>query len=154
LRRVFRLTRRPYAANPFDGQGAFLFGERWSRPGTRLVYTAEHLSLAMLEYLAHLDPNNVPEDLVLASAEIPEGLSTVRVRDSDLPPHWRHFPAPPELSNIGDRFVQEGKSAVLVVPSALAREESNWLLNPKHPDFGKIKILPRVDFSFDTRLLQ
>src|SRR5512136_2940813 len=71
LTRVYRILRKPYAKKPRDGEGAYRFGGRWSSPGTRLAYTAEHLSLAMIEYSVHLDPDDAPKDLVLAIAQIP-----------------------------------------------------------------------------------
>ncbi len=71
MTRVFRVLRAAYARNPFDGEGAYRYGGRWSSPGTRLTYTSEHQSLAMLEYFVHLDPEDAPDDLVLAMADVP-----------------------------------------------------------------------------------
>ena len=153
MTRVYRLARVKFAANPFDGEGSYRFGGRWSSPGTRMVYTAEHLSLAMLEYMAHLDPIRLPNDLVLAQAEIPESVSRIRLRPEDLPADWTHFPAPAELGRIGDQFVFEAKAAVLIVPSALAPTEDNWHLNPAHPDFQQVRILPSDRFQYDRRLV-
>jgi RES domain-containing protein len=150
---VFRIARLAFAANPFDGEGSYRFGGRWSSPGTRVVYTAEHLSLAMLEYLAHLDPNYRPDDLVLAQAEIPDGLERIRLRAADLPEAWNRYPAPAELAAIGDRFVLDAKVAILIVPSVLAPTEDNWLLNPAHSDFGSIRILAIEPFQYDRRLI-
>jgi len=153
LTRVYRLARLAFAANPFDGEGSYRFGGRWSSPGTRVVYTAEHLSLAMLEYLAHLDPNRLPEDLVVAQAEIPDGVTRISLRSAELPADWARYPAPAELGGIGDRFVLEEKAAVLAVPSVLAPTEDNWLLNPAHPEFQQIRILPVEQFQYDRRLI-
>lgn len=153
MTRVYRLARRPFAANPFDGEGSYRFGGRWSSPGTRIVYTAEHLSLAMLEYLAHLDPNRLPDDLVLAQAVIPTKVSRISLRPGDLPADWAHYPAPAEIGRLGDRFVLDGQAAVLIVPSVLAPSENNWLLNPVHPDFQHIRILPLERFQYDRRLI-
>ena len=71
MTRVFRVLREAYARAPFDGEGAYRYGGRWSNPGTRLVYTSEHQSLAMLEYFVHLDPEDAPNDLVLATRTFP-----------------------------------------------------------------------------------
>jgi RES domain-containing protein len=152
LTRVYRLARSAFAANPFDGEGSFLFGGRWSSPGTRVVYTAERLSLAMLEYLAHLDPNRLPDDLVLAHAEVPESLDRIRITAKELPANWAQYPAPAELGQIGDRFVLDADAAILIVPSVLAPTEDNWMLNPVHRDFQSIRILPAEPFQYDRRL--
>lgn len=77
---VFRVLRAAYARAPFDGEGAYRYGGRWSSPGTRLVYTSEHQSLAMLEYFVHLDPEDAPDDLVLATADVPDKLSRERIQ--------------------------------------------------------------------------
>ena len=66
LKLVYRVLRRAYARIPFDGEGAYRYGGRWSSPGVRLSYTSEHQSLAMLEYFVHLDKDDPPTDLVLA----------------------------------------------------------------------------------------
>ena len=66
MKLVYRVLRKAYARNPFDGEGAYRYGGRWSSPGVRLSYTSEHQSLAMLEYFVHLDKDDPPTDLVLA----------------------------------------------------------------------------------------
>ena len=106
----------------------------------RLVYTAEHLSLAILEYFVHIDSDDPPNDLVLVQAEVPDGVSKVSVPSTRLPRNWRATPPPPVLAEIGNEFVSGQRSAVLIVPSALAPTEKNWLINPRHPDFRRIRV--------------
>jgi len=149
LSRVFRVLRKQYARNAFDGEGAYLFGGRWTTPGTRLSYTSEHQSLAMLEYFVHLD--DPPTDLVLAIAEVPEDLSRERVATGDLPSNCRSSPAPPQLAAIGDEFARERKNCLLFVPSILAPQENNCLLNPEHADFKKISMVEIEPLSYDSR---
>jgi RES domain-containing protein len=151
LTRVYRILRKRYSKKPLDGEGAYQFGGRWSSTGTRLVYTAEHLSLAIIEYYIHIDPGDSPPDLVVVSADIPDSVSRRRVALSRLPSDWRHSPAPPALAAIGDSFAADRKSAVLIVPSVLAPSESNWLINPQHPDFRRIRVHPPEDFRYDAR---
>ena len=103
---VYQLLRSLYAANPFDGEGAYRYGGRWSSVGTRAVYTSQYQSLAMLEYFVHLDRDNPPTDLVLARAKIPDRLSRTRVAFEDLPPDWRSESSRHQsLATIGDDFV-------------------------------------------------
>jgi RES domain-containing protein len=151
LIRVHRILRKKFSKSPFDGEGAFPFGGRWSSPGTRLAYGAEHLSLAMIEYFVHLDTDDPPQDLVSVAAEVPDGIPKVAITVKQLPANWRRSPAPPVLAAIGDSFARDGKSAILVVPSALVPAESNWLLNPRHPDFSKIRVLPSERLNYDPR---
>ncbi len=138
MTRVFRVLRAAYARSPFDGEGAYRYGGRWSSPGTRLTYTSEHQSLAMLEYFVHLDPEDAPDDLVLATAGVPDSVSRKRIQAREMPPHWRETPAPSELAQIGDEFVKKAETCLLLVPSALAVNENNWLINPQHPEFQQI----------------
>jgi RES domain-containing protein len=154
LIRLYRLLRKAYASAPFDGEGAFRYGGRWSSPGTRLSYTSEHQSLAMLEYFVHLDVGDAPDDLVLAVAEVPDDLARERVETTDLPANWRDSAAPPELARLGDEFAQRGENCLLVVPSVLAPNENNWLINPEHPDYKKIVVRKVEPLRYDPRMFR
>jgi RES domain-containing protein len=151
-KRVYRVLRKAFARAPFDGEGAYLYGGRWSSVGTRLSYTSEHQSLAMLEYFVHLEADEAPPDLVLVTAEIPSDLPTHSIAADKLPSHWRRSPAPEQLAIIGDEFVRNGQHCVLIVPSALAPQESNWLLNPQHASFRKIVISKLEPLNYDPRM--
>jgi RES domain-containing protein len=152
LRQVYRVLRKAYARAPLDGEGAYLYGGRWSSPGTRLAYTSEHQSLAMLEYFVHLDAADAPPDLVLVTARLPDDLPAKRITVDDLPSSWRRSPAPAELARIGDEFPAEAKHCVLIVPSALAPHEDNWLLNPHHRDFRRVVVHAVEPLSYDPRM--
>lgn len=152
MTRVYRVLRKAFARAPFDGEGAYLYGGRWSSAGTRLAYSSEHQSLAMLEYFVHLDADEAPPDLVLATAEIPDELPRKRVRAEELPSDWRRAPAPAELARWGDEFVQDSECCVLIVPSALAPNENNWLLNPQHAEFRKIAVSAVEPLNYDPRM--
>ena len=151
MTRVSRILRKRYAKAPFDGEGAYRHGGRWSSPGVRLAYPSEHLSLAIIEYFVHLDRDDPPPDLVVATADVPDDVSRVDVAPARLPATWRQTPAPAELAAIGDRFARARRAAILVVPSALVPDEFNWLLNPEHPDFRRLRIHPAEPFSYDAR---
>jgi RES domain-containing protein len=151
---VYRVLRRPYARTAFDGEGAYRYGGRWSSPGTRLCYTSEHQSLAMLEYFVHLDKDDQPDDLVLAVAEVPDDLTRARVETDRLPANWRDSAAPPELSRFGDEFTLAGKGCLLLVPSVLAPSENNCLINPAHPDYKKIVVRATEPLNYDSRMFR
>jgi RES domain-containing protein len=106
----------------------------------------------MLEYFVHLDPDEPPDDLVLAMAEVPENVTREYVEASTLPANWRESPAPAELAGLGDEFVQRAKHCLLVVPSALAATENNWLINPLHKDFKKAVVHSVEPLSYDSRM--
>jgi len=151
LKRLYRILRRPYSKKPLDGEGAYRFGGRWSSAGVRLAYTSEHLSLAIIEYFVHIDADDPPKDLVVVTAEVPDRVSRTTISTKQLPANWHRTPAPPELTAIGDGFVRDRRAAILIVPSALAPAESNWLINPRHTDFSKIRVHPAKAFRYDSR---
>ena len=154
MTRVYRILRRPYSEKPLDGEGAYRFGGRWSTAGVRLAYTSEHLSLAILEYFVHVDPEDRPKDLVVMTAEVPDGVSRLSISARQLLANWRRSPAPPALAAMGNRFVREGRACIVIVPSALAPAESNWLINPQHADFPKIRVRPVEAFEYDSRFFK
>lgn len=105
----------------------------------------------MIEYYMHIDSGDSPPDLVLVPADIPDSVSRTKIALSQLHSGWRQSPAPPELAAIGDSFVANRRTAALIVPSVLAPSESNWLINPQHPEFPKIRVHPPEDFHYDAR---
>ena len=108
----------------------------------------------MLEYFVHLDVNDPPGDLVLAVAEVPDDLARERVETSNLPPNWRESASPPELTRVGDEFAQRGENCLLLVPSVLAPNENNWLINPAHPDYNRIVMREVEPLSYDPRMFR
>ncbi len=150
---AWRIVKKRYAANAFDGEGARLSGGRWSSPGVPVVYVASTRSLAALEMAVHLDRSTLLASFVLIPCHFDERLVTA-VDRSRLPAYWRRDPPPPELAGVGDAWVKEARSAVLAVPSAIIDEETNFLLNPVHPDFSQIRIGDPQEFEFDQRLIK
>jgi len=149
---AWRITKARYAAHAFDGEGARLAGGRWTSPGHPVVYTAENAALAALEMLVHLDAAGRPA-YALIPCTFPSDL-VLRLDRRRLPAAWRTYPAPAVLQQLGDAWVKSATSAVLNVPSAVIDVQSNYLLNPGHPDFATVRIGKAAPFDFDVRLLQ
>ena len=151
MRGAWRIVKKKHAATAFDGEGAWLFGGRWNSQGTRMIYTSGTKALATLENLVHLNPP-VTFKYVAIPIEFDEALVET-VFAADLPADWTEEPPPPATKEIGDIWVKEARSAVLELPSVIIQTEPNYLLNPAHPDFKKIKIGKPIPFAFDPRLL-
>ena len=120
-----------------------------------MVYTSQTLSLCALEYFVHLEPDLAPRELVAVEAEIPEDLRIAAIAGLEaagLPSDWRTYPAPDSLKDLGTAWVREGETAVLSVPSSIIPHERNILINPGHPDAGRIRVEPAEPFAFDPRM--
>lgn len=111
-----------------------------------MVYSAETVSLAVLENLVHMSRADFPEGYVVVTAVITDSVRVIEQIDLE-----REF-GPADQRTLGDRWVKSAASAVLAVPSAVVPLERNFLLNPAHPDFRLIDIEPVVPFTFDERL--
>lgn len=149
---VWRLTTARFAKSAFSGEGARLYGGRWNRKGVPLVYTAGSQSLAMLEMLVQDEP--LRARYVIVEARIPKGVTTDRVKIEDLPPDWREIEVREKLRAIGTEWARKRSAAVLAVPSAVIPAELNYLLNPLHSDFRRIKIGKPQKFETDLRLIR
>ena len=117
-----------------------------------VIYTSATLSLAALEYFVHLDPTDAPGDLVAIPADIPDSLPRIEMRAETLPSTWRAYPAPEALPELGTAWVHTRRTAVLVVPSAIVPQEQNFVLNPAHSEFRRIRLGTPEAFHFDPRM--
>ena len=151
MRSAWRIVKARFAAGAFDGEGARRSGGRWNSPGTAVVYASSTASLAMLEMLVHLGAPAVLHGYVLMECRFDPDL-VVTLQRAVLPKNWQQYPAPDEARAIGDQWVKQGRSAILEVPSVVVPQEHNLLLNPAHPRFSSIRILPPAPFPFDERL--
>jgi RES domain-containing protein len=147
----WRIVKKKYAGRAFDGEGARNNGGRWNSAGVPAIYTAGSVSLAILEMMVHAEPP-LPGYVV-----IPVTFDSVLIRDVNaarLPAGWNAFPAPAAVIGMGDAWLRSRKSVVLRVPSALVVSESNYLLNPAHPDFPALVIGDPVELPLDPRLVK
>lgn len=115
-----------------------------------MIYCAATASLCALEVLAHAA--GLPRNMILIAIEIPDSLVIHKVSTSSLPSDWRHSVARRSTRDLGTKWARGRGTAVLSVPSALVPEERNYLINPKHPDFSRIKFRAPKPFVFDPRL--
>lgn len=147
---VFRLAKARHARTAFSGIGARLAGGRWNARGQAVVYTSSSLALAALESFVHLQEEFAALAFVAFSVEIPDD---VRITTCRRPPRdWRMQPAPESTVRYGSAWLEAGDTAVLAVPSVVVPSELNYVLNPAHADFRRLKISKPSPFVFDPRL--
>ncbi len=147
---VYRLSREKYK-DELSGYGASINGQRWNSKGTEVVYTAQNRALANSEVAVHISLGILPKDYYMVEIEIPSSVKIWEIQKSDLPSGWNSIPCQPISQIVGDKFVEKSIYAVLKVPSAVVKGEFNFILNPKHKDFKKIKITNTEPFPFDPR---
>lgn len=148
---AWRIDKKKHAKSSFSGEGARIHGGRWNHKETLVVYLSESLALAALEKLVHLPQAAHRLRFVATGTRVPaEVVSTLPRRK--LPGNWREEPPPDETKQIGTAWVKAGSSAVLKVPSVIVPNEFNYIVNPQHPDFARIRREASTDFSFDPRL--
>ena len=143
---LWRLYREAHGPG-LDGRGGLFAAGRWHEIGSLAVYFGATPAIAVLEKLAHIDAAFLPDDLMLACY-------SVDVRTEQLRPV-----SATQLRNIertrrlGVAFLKRGAACLLRVPSVVLPEESNFMLNPLHPEASSLRLKTTRSFSFDQRLL-
>jgi RES domain-containing protein len=151
--RVYRIAKKRFVSD-LSGEGARLYGGRWNRKGSSLLYTSESRALAIVEFLVHLSPSIVPKDVCLAEIEVPNAAKIRQVEIEGLPRDWASYPAPMALCEMTEEWIRRGRELLLRVPSAVVRDEWNFLVNPGHPSFEGVKIVSIQEHVLDPRLLK
>jgi len=148
---AWRIVKARHASGAFDGEGARLYGGRWSSPGTPMVYLAESRSLALLEVLVHVGDASLLAHYVCIRVEL-ERADCAELDPARLPADWAASPAPYELQRLGDAWVAAGSSLALRVPSAVVPEERLVLVNPRHPRAARLRVGDAEPLRVDPRL--
>lgn len=131
----------------FSGEGAARTEGRWHVRGQELVYASEHYSTAMLEKLAHFNGVLPPSQHYL-EIEIPAGTS-YEVVTKDSCPGWTDESV---ARTVGATWYAHTRSAILIVPSFVARMERNVLINLSHRDAARIVPGLEEPVVWDARL--
>jgi RES domain-containing protein len=132
-----------------NGRGGITFAGRWHHAGTPVVYFASSPAGALLETCVHTSANDIPPSFALLKATAPD--SPIDELETDgLGDDWTRRV---EITrDLGTEWLKRGGGALLRVPSALAPETVNYLLNPQHPDARLFQIGKSIPFPFDVRL--
>ena len=146
---LYRIAKSKYA-NDLSGEGARRAGGRWNFKGTPVVYTADSTALATLETLVHFPLNLTPKNRAIATIALPDELPVLTIDLADLPDNWATYPAPNQLAEIGNDWVLKQETVALCVPSSITpnSEGRNYILNPAHPDFVRVKIIRIDEYRF------
>lgn len=149
---VWRLFSRRFRATAFTGAGGLYAAGRWNHLGVPIVYTSTSRALAALEFFVNLEPNEAPDDLLIAEASVPDAL--IEALDPGvLPTSWRSLNNK-ACRDLGSAWATSARSLALRVPSAVVAGDANLLLNPRHPDFARVRLSPPKTFRFDSRMFR
>ncbi|KAK45441.1 hypothetical protein BG58_17895 [Caballeronia jiangsuensis] len=146
--RIFRIADRRHPV--WSGTGAMLVGGRFNSPGRPVIYGALNFAGAMLEVLVHARIGKVPKHHVWVEVDVPEDVSIERVTVEDLSAGW-DAPDAQIARRFGDQWIEEARSAALVVPSVVARAECNAVVNPAHPDAARLVVSAPQPVVWDQR---
>ena len=139
-----------------DGVGGLLVSARWHTKGHSVVYCTLNPATALLETLVHMeiDSEDRPERFRILKIEGPhpptDSLSIEKIEVSSLSPDWAENLNVTQA--VGDRWLSEQRSLLLEVPSVLAPETWNVLVNPQHLEARLLKIMAILEHPFDSRL--
>ncbi|MGB0880618.1 MAG: RES family NAD+ phosphorylase [Polaribacter sp.] len=151
--KVFRLSKRKYST-VLNGKGAAKSNNRWNSKGIEIIYTAESRALAMAEVAVHLTIATLPSDYVMITIDVPDNISIKKLHIEELHKNWNNNPPSSTTTKIGYHFINSNDTCIMKVPSAVVKGDFNYLINPYHKDFKKIKIIEITDFPFDRRMFQ
>lgn len=146
---AWRIAKRRHPV--YDGTGAMLVGARWNSPGRPAIYAADSYAGAILEVLAHaLRPRTLPGPHHAVRIDIPD--DQVETLDPATLRGWE-AKGSPEALHFGDRWLEEQRTPVLVVPAVPSRPIGRVVVvNPLHPDAGRITVSAAFDVPWDERL--
>ena len=147
---TYRITLAKWAGNlTASGRAA-----RWNSNGHFVLYSASTRALACLENIVHRRSIGSDDLFRITLIEIPDDLKIEKINSKKLPDNWQEYLNYRNCQSIGDNWLKKNKSAVLRVPSAIIEEEHNYLINPQHPDFYRIKLHSTEKFKFNERLMK
>ena len=146
---IFRIGDSRHAL--WDGTGAAMVGGRWNSPGRHAIYGSLSYACSMLEILVHANIGRVPTTHGYVVADVPGDMRIER-HDSQTLPLGRDSDDFSIARRFGDQWLDELRSAVLIVPSVVAKLEFNAVVNPRHPAAAQFVVSASQNVIWDQRL--
>ena len=142
----------PGSYKVYSPEGARSEGGRWNSPGRAVIYACISYGTTLLERLVHLNKRKFPRTLRYVELDIPDDVSRQAV--NALVIHGWDRPDLVASRAVGDRWLDEGRHALLFVPSVPAPLDQNVVINPNHPDAERIVVSEERPILTDPRLVQ
>lgn len=146
---VYRIFNTKYS-DSISGEGAYLYGGRWNKVESHMLYTSSTIALAALEILVHTPRIYLQKKYSLVKIKIPDNYF-LNLEAKKLYKNWKNDIS--YCQNIGEDFQNDDSLLSATVPSAVIEEENNIIIKPKHKLFTQVKVIATTNFNFDERLL-
>jgi RES domain-containing protein len=148
--KLYRITREKYAPK-LEASGRT---NRWNMEKQYVVYASSSRSLAALELVAHRNAIMEGIKYKMVIINVPDRKDFILTADTTkFTADWHLLENRHITQKYGREWYLKRSSLVLKVPSAIIKEEFNFVLNTLHPDFLQISIESIEDFNWDKRLL-
>lgn len=131
----------------FSSEGAERFGGRWNYVGSKVIYAASSLALAILELRVHLNQLPIPATHKYIEITATKSITIEQVTQSEV-----KYEDLSSCQEYGYKWLQEKRSLILFVPSVIVPIEMNILINPTHPEFKLLKACEPKAIELDRRL--
>jgi RES domain-containing protein len=128
------------------------FAGRWNPAGIPVIYAGATYCAALFELLVDLPDRSSTKDFVAIPIRIPASVRIKTIYESSLPADWRNDFGSDALRDLGAAWVQSLETCVLSVPSAAVPHDRLLVINPAHPDFSSLEVLPPEPVMTDRRL--
>ena len=137
-----------------DGAGGLLASARWHTQGSLVVYCALNPATSLIEVLVHIEvePEDLSDPLQYLEIEAPDVVAVTNIDTSALGQSWRTDML--ATRRVGDQWLQDGRTALLRVPSVIVPATWNVLINPRHPESGQVRVIRTHSHGLDPRLLR
>jgi RES domain-containing protein len=138
-----------------SGEGGLGASGRWHTEGRLVVYLADCPAGALLERIVHMtdmiEDAFLPQFYQLLKVAVPDELA-MKPLNTIAPTDWKERPE--FTRNLGDAWLASMETALARVPSVIAPQTWNYLLNPEHPDAKQVIVAEEIKEQFDNRLFR
>jgi RES domain-containing protein len=138
-----------------SGEGGLGASGRWHTEGRLVVYLADCPAGALLERIVHMtdmiEDAFLPQFYQLLKVAVPDEL-VIKQLNTIAPTDWKE--RPDFTRNLGDAWLASMETPLARVPSAIAPQTWNYLLNPEHPDAKQVIVAEAIKEQFDNRLFR
>jgi RES domain-containing protein len=135
-----------------DGAGGLRAPGRWHSEGRPIVYCSPNPAASLVETLVHMeiDSEDLPDVLQYLEIEAPDGISLEKIDVGALGRNWQ---TNPEVTRrAGDEWLRAARTALLRVPSVVVPATWNTLMNPRHADSRRVRVVRVHRHGMDRRL--